>query len=349
MNNENNRNNNIEQILKNKKIKITITNTENEEYEYQCLDNNDNKNKLNMNFSSIPHRNSQQQLHINQNNKINNSINPIKNDKNINENNLNLFNFTNTLYSNDEHLKQTKIFPKRNSFKYTLLSINKFLRINSSGNKIGNNKIFYSKLEENTNKNYLNDSKISIDKKMKSSQLFLNDSKISIDKKMRSSQLLNKISNDKSPTNNKNKNNIISFLKLKEKNKIPPKTYYIDKIIKNIESSKINTHNNNQKNMFNEKSQRSIKPIDIKSENIIIENKDIRKEKDTGKEKEKNEIVTKLITNIGIEENKITKKEENKCVIQKIKNKTKNYTQKKKRNPFKLFCCLNDKLDNDSL
>ena len=166
---------------------------------------------------------------------------------------------------------------------------------------------------------------------------------------MRSSQLLKKISNDKSPTNNKNKNNIISFLKLKEKNKIPPKTYYIDKIIKNIESSKINTHNNNQKNMFNEKSQRSIKPIDIKSENIIIENKDIRKEKDTGKEKEKNEIVTKLITNIGIEENKITKKEENKCVIQKIKNKTKNYTQKKKCNPFKLFCCLNDKLDNDSL
>ena len=331
MNNENNRNNNIEQILKNKKIKITITNTENEEYEYQCLDNNDNKNKLNMNFSSIPHRNSQQQLHINQNNKINNSINPIKNDKNINENNLNLFNFTNTLFSNDEHLKQIKIFPKKNSFQYTLLSINKFLRINSSGNKIGNNRISYSKLEENTNKN------------------FLNDSKISIDKKMRSSQLLNKISNDKSPTNNKNKNNIISFLKLKEKNKIPPKTYYIDKIIKNIKNSKINTHYNNQKNMFNEKSQRSINPIDIKTENIIIENKDIRKEKDTGKEKEKGEIVTKLITNIGIEENKITKKEENKCVIQKIKNKTKNYTQKKKCNPFKLFCCLNVKLDDDSL
>jgi len=330
MNNENNRNNNIEQILKNKKIKITITNTENEEYEYQCLDNNDNKNKLNMNFSSIPHRNSQQQLHINQNNKINNSITSIKNDKNINENNLNLFNFTNTLFSNDEHLKQIKIFPKKNSFQYALLSINKFLRINSSGNKIGNNRISYSKLEENTNKN------------------FLNDSKISIDKKMRSSQLLNKISNDKSPTNNKNKNNIISFLKLKEKNKIPPKTYYIDKIIKNIENSKINTHNNNQKNMFNEKSQRSINPIDIKSENIIIENKDIRKEKDTGKEKEKNEIVTKSITNIGIQENKITKKEENKCVIQKIKNKTKNYTQKKKCNPFKLFCCLNDKLDDDS-
>lgn len=238
-----------------------------------------------MNFSSIPHKNGQEKLHINQNNKIN-SINSIKIDK---ENNINLFNFTNTLYSNDEHLKQIKIFPKRNSCQYTLLSINKFLRINSSCNKIGNNKISYSKLEENTNKNYLN------------------DSKNSIDKKMRSSQLLKKISNDKSPTNNKNKNNIISFFKLKEKNKIPTKTYYIDRIIKNIKNSKINTHNNNQKNMFNEKSQRSINPIDVKTENIIIENKDLRKEKDIGKEKEKDEIVTKLITNIGIEEKKLRK------------------------------------------
>ena len=42
----------------------------------------------------------------------------------------------------------------------------------------------------------------------------------------------------------------------------------------------------------------------------------------------------------------ITKKEENKNEIETIKNNTEKNIKKIKWNPIRLFCCLNNKIDN---
>ena len=251
MNNEKNQNNSIEKIYrtKNSKIKIKIKITNVDEKEYECVDNNDNKNNPNLDFSSYFSPKSKKEKINNNNNINNNNINNNSNNNNENgqnrninineENKMNLFNFTNKLYLSEEHFNQNKMIKKKKTSQYNLPNLNNFLRLETF-NKNDDKKSIHSKFEQNQ---------------------FING-----DEDKKTAKRASCISKDKSNADEKSRKSFAVFLKLKEKNKKPPKVSYINRMIKNFNNSKIN--NNNIKNSVNLISQRSFNPNENNINNI---------------------------------------------------------------------------------
>ena len=202
MKDEEDQNMNKEKIHRTKtskiQIKIKITNVDEEEYE--CVHNNDNKNNFDISSSFSPKSRKGQ---------INNIKLKKDNDKNSNsENQINLFNFTNQLYLSEEHLNQKKIV-KKNASQFNLPKLKKYLSVRDF-NKYDDIKTSNSKQNSN-----------------------LNDEKNINDEKRKSFNKASLISNEKSNAESidkRHRKGFDAFFKLKEKQKIPPKILYIDKI-----------------------------------------------------------------------------------------------------------------------
>jgi hypothetical protein len=222
------------------------------EYEYGNINNNQHNNykveisllsiKSGLEDSKIIHSiKNDKSIHLDNKslNKLNNIISEIhKNDNNNNNNIINnknsIFDYADKLYNSDEHLSKIELIKSKNS-RENFLNINHMSRPQSI-DKNFEKKTSLSKNDANTKifRKSLFHSKMNKKEEDKDNQ----------SKKHQSSNSKNvSYVENKSKEKNNNSNNkiIAAFLKLKEKNKRPPKISYLDSLINNTNNSKLNS------------------------------------------------------------------------------------------------------------
>ena len=325
-------------------------------------------------FSSLSFKIDREESKNNLNNDMKKDINDKNNiiSKNNNQNiqikindNIELYNFTHKLYNSEEHFDKLNLFKRKNSSRDNLLNLN-FMRKASNINKNISKKtslsrrdipkIYRKSLFQNCKKEEENNKDNNGNKRIEPS--------------------INSKKNTAYDSKSKDKNNIYAaFFKLKEKNKRPPKTYYIDSVINNTTNNAINTNNTNNTNHVNkinnannanntnnannskfnssiinnknrEQSIKSYKTIVNKSfkKNIIFSPQKTIKTVNINKNEEKKEekefhIIPKKISGLDIEDKK------SQMNLKETQNNEKYSIKKIKWNPKKFLCCLNCKVD----
>ena len=261
---------------------------------------------------------------------------------NIVNNDNNIFDFTNFVYNNEEHLEDDKFSliksPKYNnairndniiSLSSTLRSKNRTFNKNKSALELLDlSKNIYK--EKNLKKSLFNKN---------SKRISLNYNNSIIKTKPRRRSLIGDMTNK-----NRNSHNFNFFFKLKEKDKIPSKTPYLDKIwnFSNKSNLKhktnINTKQNSEKPLIttnshvNKMNIINKKKANYEKDNVVKKQKDklvMNKVKEAPENRQEEKIEsneTKKIDNIN-ENILYNKKEQNTKIIFNILNK-----------PF--FCCL---------
>jgi hypothetical protein len=188
-------------------------------------------------------------------------------------NNNNIFDFANSVYNNEEHLYDDKFFiiksPKNNNPTKSdnVISLSPTLK---SKNRIFDKKSLF-------NKNY--------------KQLSLYCNNYPVKAKPRRGSMMGDMT-----YKNRNKDNFNYFFKLKEKDKIPSKTPYLDKIWNFSNNSNLNPKANtkskeNTKNPLQKQNSQEIK--EIKLSNTNIKNKGDKKKELIQKRKDKKGNVEK--------------------------------------------------------
>ena len=254
-------------------------------------------------------------------------------------NNNNIFDFTNDLYNNEEHLKKNQIFNSRISKKFSNKS-----RILSPIKSFHHRLSINEKSERSQSSmaipNLSKEKNINIIKKSLFQKNSNNYSSFSLKRKSRKNIIgINK--NEELENNNKSSNKYSFFFKLKEKEKNPSKTPYLDK--KFLKSSYNLPKYNVDNKTINNNDTKANNNNNIIKKNQSIENQiDIRNDDN----KDKNNTI-KVDNNIIIKENIIEKEtiRYDNIINNKNKNILINKNQKKKgliinilHKPF--FCCL---------
>ena len=314
------------------------------------IDREESKNNLNNDMKKD----------INDKNNIISKINSQNIQIKVNDDNK-LYNFTDKLYNRDEHFDKLNLFKRKNSSRDNLLNLNFMKKAGNINKNISKKtslsrrdmpKIYRKSLFQNSKKEEENNN----DNENKRIEPSINSKK-------------NSANDNKSKDKN---NNYAAFFKLKEKNKRPPKTYYIDSVINNATNNVNNANNaynannvtninnaNNANNANNsklnssirnnknrEQSIKSYKSIMNKSfkKNIIFSPQKTIKTVNINKNEEKKEeeefhIIPKKISGIDIEE------KNSQMNLKETQNNEKYSIKKIKWNPKRFLCCLNCKVD----
>ena len=269
----------------------------------------------------------------------------------INNNNIycnNIFDFTNRLYNDEEHLNEDKDFIVKNNGNSNSIKYKKFISPSDtlkSKNKLSNRS--RSSLEIlNLSKNIPKEQNLKTSLFNKNSNRFhlnfYNNNVVK--KKIRRGSVMGDMTHK-----NRNNRNLDFFFKLKEKEKTPSKTPYLDKIwnfsnqlsfkpktnIHTKKGSNLSLTKQNSKEINNIKISRT----NIKPEKEIEEEEEIIPKLIDKKEKDKNEETPKKNNENKIEENdteNLEKKE--KIIFSEEKVKKTNIVFNILNKPF--FCCL---------
>ena len=265
----------------------------------------------------------------------------------INNNNNNVFDFTNYIYNNEEHLDKDKLCvitnPKiiKSWRNEKAISPSPSLKPRKKAFDKSRSSLHLSNLSKN----------ISKEKNLKSS-LFKNDSnKLSLNYYGKNNMTRKKPKRESIMRNmthkNKNNQNFNFFFKLKEKEKIPSKTPYLDKIwnFSNQLNMKPQTNTNTKKDSrlsIMKQNSQEINTIKISNTNIKSEKekKDEMIKKTMDKlEKDKGDKNAEVKQEEKVEENEIKKTDKkNKIFLSEEKAKKTNFIFSILNKPF--FCCL---------
>jgi len=266
----------------------------------------------------------------------------------LNNNNNNIFDFTNYLYNNEEHLDKDKLCIIANTKNIHSYRHDKV--ISPSPTLKPRNKVF-DKSRSSLHLSNLSKNAISKEKNLKSSLFKINSNQLSLNNYYKNNNTKRKPKRESIIRNmthkNKNNQNFNFFFKLKEKEKIPSKTPYLDKIwnFSNQLNFKPQTNTNTKKesglSIIKQNSQ-EINPIKINNTNIKCEKekKDeiIKKTMDKlEKDKDnKNGDIKQEEKNGGNTDKKFDKK--SKIFLSEEKAKKTNIIFSILNKPF--FCCL---------
>ena len=318
-----------------------------DEQEFEC-ENKNNDKCLSPSFKSNPEGsdiNKKNSLIDNENNNINKSSLPkininLDNDSDNKNNCNNIFNFTDKIYSKDEHFKKL-IFNKKMCSQNNLINLKKFLSVEYTRNF--DKKSATSKFDndaKNQRKSLFHGARNKLEEEKGTINLTVNNKCNRSNRSNRSNRpsVCSKCSNQKKYESNKY-NKFAAFLKLHAKPKKPPKVLYMDSVINKSNNLKIDNDNDNsfirKENKF--QTIKSINTAKSMNKNIIFT-------KTVVDEINKKDIEEELIHN-KTKNNSVTKIEEKKNQYQnsKYNEKTKKekHFERKKCFPFQLFCCLN--------
>ena len=260
--------------------------------------------------------------------KYNNIISNMnsKESNKFNDKNNSIFNYADKLYFSDEHFNQMNLFKKKNSSRDNLLN----LKCLKKSKDITNN--FDQRTSLSKNEKPKRHRKSLFQKKEEGKDNISKYSK-KIDQSMNSKNI--SFADNKSKDKN---NHYAAFFKLKEKNKRPPKIYYIDSIVNNHPKFNSTIKKNNRKQSI-----KSYKTNTIKSfkKNIIFNPHSSDLKKKDRKREEEFHIIPKKISGMDIDEAQIkeTQNSHNNEKHEKQNIKTINWQ------PTKFLCCLHCKLD----
>ena len=305
--------------------KKSIFNSENNDNEQKSKNTSINKQSLNL-FKGI----------VKITKKTFKEKNPSEAQSNI-VNNDNIFDFTNFVYNNEEHLEDDKFSliksPKNNNTirNDNIISLSPTIR--SKNRTFNKNKSALELLDLSKN--------IYKEKNLKKSLFNKNSKRISLNY---NNSIIRRRSLVGNMTNKNRNNNYNFFFKLKEKDKIPSKTPYLDKIW-----NFSNKSNLKHKTNINKK-QNSEKPLITTNSHVIkmniINKKKANYEKDNVVKKQKDKLVMNKVKEApeNRQEEKIESNE-----TKKIDNINENILYNKKENNTKIifnilnkpfFCCL---------
>ena len=255
------KNNEPKRIIKNldKKQRDKVEFMDKDEEEYECLNNGNNKLNHHLLFSSISFKSHEADLNFNKNiinNHNDNNINKeyikklskkkdvINSDNNIDINdNQKIYEYTNKIYNSDEHLNSNNnlLQKRKNSCQHNLFELKNLIQPEKLKKSV------LSKIEHRKSLFYVGEIKEE-------------EEKLTMNRKMRGSIISKGKSCGKSNKKKNKINNFAVFFKLKEKVKKPQKIYYIDSIIKNNTiTSKLN--NSFQRNTNKDQTLKTLKTV----------------------------------------------------------------------------------------
>ena len=325
-------NHNKKLIKKNLSIeyKTPIFHSENNDNEQKSKNSNINKDSLNL-FKGVVKVTKE---------TLKEKINPEILSNNVNSHNNNhLFDLTNSVYKNEDHLNDDKL--------YVIKSLkNNRIRFNNVITPVSTLKSKNKQLDKS--KSSFDMSNASKDQSMKKSLFKKNQKRFSLNYNNSVKRRSKRKSLEGDITHkNRNSNNFNFFFKLKEKDKIPSKTPYLDKIwnasnklnIKHKTNihSKLNQDMRYKKRNTQEFNVNGINKINIK--NYKEKNEEIIERSKDEKDKSKDSIEKKQEEKI--EENptkKVDKKNKNIFLEEKINKTNMNVIFNILNKPF--FCCL---------
>ena len=252
------KNNEPKKKIKNfdKKQRDKVEVMDKDEEEYECLNNGNNKINHHLLFSSISFKSHEADLNFNKNiinNHNDNNINKeyikklskkkdvTNSDNNIDINdNQKIYDYTNKIYNSDEHLNNNNnlLKKRKNSCQHNLFDLNNLIQ----PEKI--KKTVLSKIEHRKSLFYVGEIKEE-------------EEKLTMNRKLRESLISKEKSCGKNKKKNKI-NNFAAFFKLKEKVKKPQKIYYIDTILKNNTITS-NLNNSFQRNTNKDQTVKTLK------------------------------------------------------------------------------------------
>ena len=308
------------------------------EEEFEYVNKNNNKNlsgSIKNNQEESDNKKNNFIYNVNNNNNDNNnnnsnnslpkiSISPVHDHYKINCKNV--FDFTDQLYSNDEHFNKL-MFDKKMLSQNNIINCKKFLSVNN----------IYQNFDKNSST-----SKFDINGKSQKKSLF-HGVRNKLEEEKRTINLSINRSNRQSVCSPRKKylsknNKYAAFLKLQMKAKRPSKVSYIDNIINKSNNLKIDNSLNKKENK--EQENKSINKSKNSNKNIIFTQKIIDEIDKKEGEEELIRVKTKNNSASKIEENKNQYQSKKYIGITKDE---KNF-QSKKCLPFQLLCCLNFKL-----
>ena len=263
----------------------------------------------------------------NNDNNSNKSSLPIINISPVHDNKItckNVFDFTDKIYSKDEHFNKL-IFNKKMSSQSNLINFKKFLSVEN---------IFQNLDKKSATSKFDNEKKIQRKSLFHEARNKLEEEKRAINISINRSNRQSVCSKQKKFCSNKN-NKFAAFLKLEVKAKKPPKVLYMDSVINksnNLQISNSFIRKENKKQTI-----KSINTAKNLNENIIFTKKIVDEINKNEIEEELRKIKTKNNSISKIEDNK--NQYQNNKFIETTKNE-KNF-QSKKCLPFQLLCCLN--------
>ena len=308
-----------------------------DEQELECINKNNDK-CLSGTFKSNPEEsdiNKKNSLIDNEKNNINKSPLPkininLDNDSDNKNNCKNIFDFTDKIYSKDEHFNKL-IFNKKMATQNNLINLKKFLSVGYISQNFEKKSVIskFDNKAKKQRKSLFHGARNKLEEEKGTINLTVNN------RSNRQSEC-SKFSNQKKYEFNKC-NKFAAFLKLQAKPKKPPKVLYMDSVINKCKTLKIDNDNSFILKENKYQTIRSVKTVKSMNKNIIFT-------KTIVDEINKKDIEEELIHN-KTKNNSVTKIEENKNQYQNNKyyetTKNEKHFERKKCFPFQLFCCLN--------